>query len=66
MNRALNTLEEKGQGKVVQYIIEVKIRRNSREGEKLQGVTSVYGVQCHSQLEDAGDTMSADEKSLHG
>jgi hypothetical protein len=66
MNRALNTLEEKGQGKVVQYIIGVKGRRNSREGEKLQGVTSVHGVQCHSQLEDAGDAMSADEKCLHG
>ena len=56
MNRALNTLDG---GKVVRYIIKVKGRRNSREGEKLQGVTSVHGVQCHSKLEDAGDIMSA-------
>lgn len=27
----------------------------SRERKKLQGVPSVHGVQCHTQLEDAGD-----------
>lgn len=28
---------------------------NSREGKKLQGVSSVHGVQCHTQLKDARD-----------
>jgi len=29
----------------------------SREAKKLQGVPSIHGVQCHSQLEDTGDTI---------
>lgn len=38
---------------------------NSREREKLQGVPSVHGVQCHSQLEDAGDIVLTENKEEH-
>ena len=34
-----------------------RVGPNSREAQKLQGVPSIHGVQCHSQLEDTGNTI---------
>jgi hypothetical protein len=40
---------------------------NSREREKLQGVSSVHSIQCHTQLEDAADiVLTEKEKSASG
>ena len=39
---------------------------NSRERKKLQGVPSIHGVQCHSQLEDAGDIVLTENKEGRG
>jgi hypothetical protein len=62
-NRALKTLEKKGD--VLEMHFLTGSGPNSREREKLQGVPSVHGVQCHSQLEDAGDIVLTENKEGH-
>ncbi len=39
---------------------------NSREREKLQGVPSVHGVQCHSQLEYADIELTDNNEGHRG
>ena len=63
-NRALKTLEKKGDISEMHFLIGSS-GPNSREREKLQGVPSVHGVQCHSQLEDAGDIILTENKEEH-
>jgi hypothetical protein len=62
-NRALKTLEKKGD--VLEMHFLTGSGPNSREREKLQGVPSIHSVQCHGQLEDAGEIVLTGNKEEH-